>query len=123
MELRDPVAVPCWDILQALDLMLGCLEFSRTLLWGKVSKCTVFLMTGMRGDTSAASFWWVWCPCMWLREKDILGPGALCGCISGGAGAKAWFIQAVQLSLRQPQERRADKGKVSALNQQVALPA
>ena len=66
MDLRDPVAVPCWDILQALDLMLGCLEFSRTLLWGKASKRPVFLMTGMRGDTSAVSFWWVWCPSMWL---------------------------------------------------------
>lgn len=115
MELRGPVAVPCWDILQALDRMLGWLEFCRTLLWGKASKCTVFLMTGMSGGTSAASFWWVWRPSMWPREKEVLGPGALCCCISEGAGAKSWLIQAVQLSLRQSQGRRADKDKVSAL--------
>lgn len=38
MELRVPMAVSCWDIFQALDLMLGWLEFCRTLLWGKASK-------------------------------------------------------------------------------------
>lgn len=124
-EFRGP-RVPRWDILQALDLKLGWLAVCRTPLWGKASKWTVFLMAGMRGDTSPVSFWWVWRPSMWLREKEVLEPEALRGCISGGGGAKSWSIQAVRLSLRPSQERRANKDEVSTLpppNQQMALPA
>lgn len=82
--------VSCGPALCALAPSPGRPEACGLWLWGKASKWTVFLRTGMRGDTPPGSFeGWAGRPSKWLREEPP-GLGAPGGCIS-----QSWSIRSL----------------------------